>query len=96
MGVVGDQGGKASGELERRKGGLEGGKRVHELQGCEARGGGGEKTMQRQGSLVGREGAQHALQGLRQLGRALDTGRGRAEQQSSRAAQGLGLPRPPL
>ena len=49
--------GKASGELERRKGGLEGGKRVHELQGCEARGGGGEKTTQRQGSLVGREGA---------------------------------------
>ena len=38
--------GKASGELERRKGGLEGGKRVHELQGCEARGGGGEEAKQ--------------------------------------------------
>ena len=49
--------GKASGELERRKGGLEGGKRVHELQGCEARGGGGEEAKQQQGPLVGRVGA---------------------------------------
>ena len=77
--------GKASRELERRKGGLEEGKRVHELRGCEARGGGGEVAKQQQGPLVGRTGAQLAQQGSRRLGRAQDTGRGRAR--SSRAAE---------
>ena len=37
--------GKASGELERGRGGLEGGKQVHWLRGCEARGGGREETF---------------------------------------------------